>query len=333
MKQKCNIFLVKFIISLSIFLSHNFFMYAQFSGPPGTPGCTAIFKDTIIITDWATKCIIKRGFMDIATPSLGLANVGDSTSALGLAGTNGIVSLGDGGVAIIQFQNSIKNVVGFDFAIFENGFSDNYLELALVEISSDGFNYFKFPSTCLFDTSTQIGPFGLHDPTKLNNLAGKYRVNYGTPFDISEVEDHILLNKQAITHIKITDVVGSILNTYCNRDQGGRKINDPWPTPFGSSGFDLDAVGAINQKPISNVSKSFDSEFNIYPNPIVNALYLKNIKVPSVFEFIDISGQTVKKIKVETEHIIIDCNDLNEGVYTIKCTTYHKKQVMKFIKQ
>ena len=37
-------------------------------------------------------------------------------------------------------------------------------------------------------------------------------------------------------------------NDFSSCDFSGHQINDPWPTPFYSSGFDLDAVGVINAR-------------------------------------------------------------------------------------
>jgi hypothetical protein len=117
------------------------------------------------------------------------------------------------GSAILTFQNPISNGTGFDFAIFENSFNDVFLELAFVEVSSDGVNYIRFPATSNTQTTTQIGPFdNTGDATKLNNLSGKYRAQYGTPFDLQELTGNPLLNINAITHIKIIDVVGSIIH-------------------------------------------------------------------------------------------------------------------------
>ena len=51
--------------------------------------------------------------------------------AIGAPG-NGVVSLGDGGYALLTFEKPIKNGID-DFAIFENSFSDTFLELGLVD--------------------------------------------------------------------------------------------------------------------------------------------------------------------------------------------------------
>ena len=37
-------------------------------------------------------------------------------------------------------------------------------------------------------------------------------------------------------------------NDYSRCDSQGHQINDPWPTNFPTGGFDLDAVGVINEK-------------------------------------------------------------------------------------
>ena len=49
--------------------------------------------------------------------------------------------------------------------------------------------------------------------------------------------------------VRITDVVGSIDPALGTKDSLGNLINDPFPTPFASSGFDLNAVGVINALP------------------------------------------------------------------------------------
>ncbi len=242
---------------------------AQFPGPVGTPGSTAIHKDSSIFVAWATNCTVQRGYQDISNPSLGFASVGDSTMALGIAGSNGVVSLGDGGSAILTFENPIKNGPGWDFAVFENAFNDNFLELAFVEVSSDGMNYFRFPPTSNTQTTTQIGPFdNAGDATKINNLAGKYRTQYGTPFDLEELSGIVGLDVNNITHIKIIDVVGSINPLYATYDINNNPINDPFPTPFASGGFDLDAVGVIHQQTTSLNEMNHEISFTVYPNPI-----------------------------------------------------------------
>jgi len=222
-------------------------LIAQFSPPQGQLGSTAIPKDSSIIIAWATHCTLHRGLMDITQPSLGLATAGQAALAVGPAGNAQTVSLGDSGVATLTFEYPIRNGAGADFVVFENAFSATFLELAFVEVSSDGQNFVRFPAISNTDTTMQVGSFGAVDATKIHNLAGKYRANYGTPFDLDDLlADSLLLDFDQITHVRIVDAIGSMQESYASRDSRGVKVNDPWTTPFPSGGFDLDAIGVIH---------------------------------------------------------------------------------------
>ena len=83
-------------------------MQAQFSPSVGQLGTTAMYKDSSAFVAWANKCQIVRGFQDISNQSLGYANFGDSSLAIGPADGSGIVSLGDGGIAILEFASPIR---------------------------------------------------------------------------------------------------------------------------------------------------------------------------------------------------------------------------------
>lgn len=213
------------------------------------PGSDAVHKDSSIIRFWAINCQVNRGFRRIDMPDSGLVSSGVELNAVGKSDAPSVVSLGDGGEAIVTFMGGINNGEGPDFVVFENGFGmgeSAFLELAFVEASSDGVNYFRFPSLTTQDTLNQLEGFEYTDASHYHNLAGKYTVGYGVPFDLSVLPDTVLLDKSNITHIKIIDVVGSVDPNYCSRDSEGKIINDPWPTSFEQGGFDLDAVGVIH---------------------------------------------------------------------------------------
>jgi hypothetical protein len=246
---------------------------APFAPPAKQIGTTAIAKDSSIFVSWASAASLNRGPRDISLPSAGLAEVGNENAALGIAGSNnGVVSLGDGGSIVLSFTQAITNQKGFDFAVFENSFSNTFLELAFVEVSSDGKTFVRFPATSYSDTSTQTDAFGSTDSRMIHNLAGKYEANFGTPFDLEELKDSSKIDINQITHIKIIDVVGSLDPNYATRDIRGVMINDPWPTNFGSSGFDLDAVGVIHQVPLSLWSRRENNSAHfLYPNPALGS--------------------------------------------------------------
>lgn len=234
---------------------------AQFAPAAGQPGTTALRADSSCFINWASHCHVQRGLKQINLPDSGYASVGTAQSAIGQASTNGVVSLGDGGIATLTFDPPITDGNGFDFAIFENTFLDSFLELAFVEVSTDSLSWARFPNESLTQNKVQTAAFGFTQPTKIHNLAGKYRHPYGTPFDLKDLAMMSNIRTNEIRYVRIVDVVGSIDTLYAQRDSKNRIINDPWPTPFASSGFDLDAVGVINQA-TANSSETYPNQIN-----------------------------------------------------------------------
>ena len=291
-------------------------LIAQFPPGAGQPGSTAIAADSSRFIAWATQCEIERASVNISNSEAVLASLGTVENAIGPAGEGGVISLGDGGSATLTFEYPIRNGEGWDFAVFENGFpsGDGYfLELAFVEVSSDGAQFFRFPSTSLTDTSTQIDNFSVLDPTKINNLAGKYEVLYGTPFDLEELADLPNLDINQITHVRLIDVVGSLENAYARYDIDGNKINDPWPTPFESCGFDLDAVGVIHDtRIVSTQAVTMNEKPKIFPNPLHPGQKIH----ASIFNFDEIKlYDTLGKEWLKTERFPIETDHLMPGIY------------------
>lgn len=222
-----------------------------------------IAADDPRVGGWASSVVgFTRGPQDIISPGGDLATFGEAANALGaadaLADFTKVVSLGDGGSITLGFDTPIANIEGPDFAVFENAFfSDGsfgpigtYAELAHVEVSSNGSDFFRFPSVSLTQNTSQLGSFDVQDATDLNNLAGKHVTGIGTPFDVAElVGVSPLLDVNAITQVRLIDVIGSINPTFGSRDSLGNLINDPYPTASGGSGFDLDAVAVLRAVP------------------------------------------------------------------------------------
>lgn len=300
-----------------------FYCIAAFSQsyPPeaGAAGSTAIFKDSPLFVAWASGISVTRGYVNISNTAVtaggsNLATSGEPGNALGYPDTN-TVSLGDGGHAVLTFNSPIVDLAGFDFAVFENG-GPTYLELAFVEASSDGINFFRFPSHSQTQVTTQIGTFGTPSAAYLNNLAGKYSSEYGTPFDIGQLPDNALLDKQNITHIKVVDVVGSVNPAYASYDSFGNAVNDSFPTPFASCGFDLQAVGVIHQAALGTGDFVREKSASLYPNPAKSHFYITADEAADVTVF-DVSGRMVCKAKA-LHGEKIDVSMLNRGTYIVR---------------
>ena len=234
-----------------------------YSPAGGQPGSIAISATSSGITEWASDCTIDRGLVEIDNPSLGYATYG-GTSGSGASQNNApigappqpqstyyAVALGQGGTATLTFAQPITNGPGYDFAVFGNGFSSGgqaWIKPAFVEVSSDGVNFFAFPSVSLTPTTNQVPSFGTLDPTNLYDLAGKDPVGYGTPFDLSEMANVPGLNVNDVTAVRIVNCVDDIKSPFATRDSQGNIVNAPWPAPSeaGSEGFCLAGVGVMN---------------------------------------------------------------------------------------
>jgi hypothetical protein len=169
--------------------------------------------------------------------------------AFGPAGTDttAVVVLGNAGTITLTFDAPITDADGWDFAVFENSFaSDLFLELAFVEVSSDGSHFARFDSAFRGPTA----PCGSCSATaaQLGGVAGSYMVGYGTPFDLAALRNAPLVRDAsvdltAIKYVRIVDIVGD----GATLDSFGRAIVDPissGPT----AGFDLDGIAVLNQQ-------------------------------------------------------------------------------------
>lgn len=101
----------------------------------------------------------------------------------------------------------------------------------------------------------------------MHNLAGKYRHGYGTPFDLSDLQDSSEIDLQNITHVRIVDVIGTIDPNYASYDAQGTIINDPYPTDFAAGGFDLEAVGVMHFEGEVGLTEQ-KNMISVYPNPV-----------------------------------------------------------------
>ena len=302
------------------------FIHGQFAPAAGQLGSQAIHTDSSVFIAWGQNCTVTRGPLTISDLSQGLASFGDSTAALGKADGLNVVSLGDGGSAIVTFNGSLFNGPGFDFAIFENGFTDDYLEFAFVEVSSDGQNYFRFPAISNIQDSIQTGPFDFSDPSKVHNLAGKYRALYGTPFDLNELSGINGLDLQNITHLKIIDVIGSITPGFQSLDSQGNIINDPWPSPFSSCGFDLDGVGLIHLNPASFQNNPMkETVLSIYPNPFTNEITLKTNQKGKI-KISNFLGHNLIEVECNEEvgsELKLNLSAIQSGIYILEYSTHN----------
>ncbi|HEY5956977.1 MAG TPA: hypothetical protein VIV60_10510 [Polyangiaceae bacterium] len=204
------------------------------------PGSTAVSKDSPTIVGWADAVV------DIDIAGEVSEAYRHAERALGPAeGTStDVVSLGEGGVITVRFASPFRDGPGNDLCIFENSFSDNFLEFAFVEVASDAGTFVRFGAWSR--VASAVDPYATIDPTLVLGLAGKYRQGFCTPFDLAELSDRPeviagQLDLSAVLYVRIRDIVGDGRELDC----AGAPIFDPFPTT-GGAGFDLDAIALLS---------------------------------------------------------------------------------------
>lgn len=312
-----RVFLLATAILLGTCLSAQ--EHGVFCGAVGTEGCNAIAQDSSIIVGWATGCTVVRGPVDIVNPDGPRVHYGTDNAGVGPAGviTTDAVSLGDGGTATLTFAHPIRNGAGPDFAVFENPFNDYFLELAFVEVSTDGERFVRFPATSLTQTDSQVVSYV--EPSDIHNLAGKYRVGYGTPFDLAELADSAGIDIDSIVFVRLVDVVGCIDPQYATYDAYGHIVNDPYPTndtQWGSGGFDLTGVAVLHERVPAGVEQAETVVSRLWPNPTTGRVRIDAAQVNKV-EVMDLVGRCVALFKNTNS---LDLSGLVNGTYMLRVT-------------
>jgi hypothetical protein len=230
----------KFVCFCLIFLIPVSVFPGEFSPAAGNPGSHAIENTHKKILGWAVD------YMNYLPGENVDEQWQTSQESLGQAEGNSynIVSLGKRGEITLVFAHPVKNSKGYDFAVFENSYSDTFLELAKVYVSTNGIDFAGFET--ISNTQNPVASFGNINPENINNFAGKYRQGFGTPFDLEELKSHKLVESgyidlENINYIKIKDVPGD----GSVKDSRGNPVYDPYPTAQ-SGGFDLDGVCSLD---------------------------------------------------------------------------------------
>jgi hypothetical protein len=301
-------------------------LFAQFAPQAGLPGSSAISADSNVFVNWASGFSLQRSWQNLSDTSLGKVTAGEEWSITGKAG-NGVISLGDGGSITLTFPYAIRNGTGADFAIFENGFKVNdslaFLELAFVEVSTNGNRFVRFPAQYI-GSNQQIGAFTGADARNYHNLAGKYIFGYGTPFDLEELKDSSGLDVNNIQFVKIIDVKGA-MSELGTKDIFGNYINDPWPTPFPSAGFDFDAVGVIYQNDGLSLNEQFTEGINLFPNPakVGEAIHFSGFGLNQINVY-NLKGELI----CAQHHPSKDLHISTPGLYLVECIGLNENQTM-----
>ena len=206
----------------------------NFAPAAGQPGTTAIANENPSILRWADEAVLYEPGADAGN------SFRDPEQALGPAEGNPfqVTSLGLNGELILSFSTPFENGEGPEFAVFENSFSRTFLELAFVEVSSDGENFFRFENeSCSPSTATSAVL-----ASDIDGLAGKYAGGFGTPFDLQDLPASPLLDKEQVRFVRLLDIVSGE-----ETDSTGDTIYD---VVFAgeNGGFECDGIAALSTR-------------------------------------------------------------------------------------
>lgn len=226
---------------------------------PAIPSNSPRFLEWANAIDASRTQFAPRGSSSISTT--GFNSLGDLNAAEIAAGNAP-------GFLTVTFPSGVRNGAGADFAVFENAFtfgSPNglFLDLAYVEVSSNGVDFLRFPSISTNSAPVQgSGAFAGYDTSNIYNLAGKHADSFGTPFDLAELAANPLVvggtvNLSNIQYVKLVDIPGN--GDFL--DSMGNGILDNWLTS-GSGGFDFRlpagrGVGVLHGVPEPAASSAF----------------------------------------------------------------------------
>jgi hypothetical protein len=125
-------------------------------------------------------------------------------------------------------------------------------------------------------------------------------------------------------------VVGCIQPAYASYDSNNKIINDLWSTPFPSGGFDLDAVGVINQAPVGIGEEQKEDVKLYYANEKV---FLKTLNIENkTCTVFDLSGKFMKIFDSDKKIIELDLSDLEKGIYLLEVKSGNSTSRMKLLR-
>jgi hypothetical protein len=109
-------------------------------------------------------------------------------------------------------------------------------------------------------------------------------------------------------------------------------VNDPWPTPFDTGGFDFDAVGVIHNMTDGIPGDTEPLTVVLYPNPLSGYARFRAVNAEkTTYSIFSVTGALLLEGSFSSS-ITLDLSFLSPGIYTARTTNQHKTSVIKFCK-
>jgi hypothetical protein len=132
----------------------------------------------------------------------------------------------------------------------------------------------------------------------------------------------------------VIDVVGSIDSAYATFDRNGHIINCPFPSPYPTGGFDLNAVAVLNQQDATGIAaQEKPGNVQVFPNPAKDFIFLEDNSGRTIpYAIYDVQG-TIRKKGTFVSHTAIPLNRFSPGLYFLKYKNGKNIRTIKIIIQ
>jgi len=165
---------------------------------------------------------------------------------------------------------------------------------------------------------------------------------FGVTFRVHDADGNLLTNNGINCQVIFegtTQSTGFGSASFNNIIFGAHKLwtasADGYPTTSGyvdipgNSTFDINLTGNVG------INENYKDYIQLYPNPAVNTLYIKNIGTNNkvTYQIFDISGKIIKTGTVNSDNSLITIKELAKGYYFINIGINTERKTLSFIKQ
>ena len=82
-----------------------------------------------------------------------------------------------------------------------------------------------------------------------------------------------------------------------------------------------DSIVTLHLNILSGISQNGTAEISIYPNPATDILNITSSETILEIKIINVMGQVVKRMEVNSDNAVCDVEDLTNGVYVVRIHT------------
>ncbi|MBQ6277437.1 MAG: T9SS type A sorting domain-containing protein, partial [Bacteroidales bacterium] len=82
-----------------------------------------------------------------------------------------------------------------------------------------------------------------------------------------------------------------------------------------------DSIVTLHLNILSGISQDGTAEISVFPTPVTDILNITSSETISEIEIVNVMGQVVKKIEVNSDNAVCSVEDLKAGVYIVRIST------------